>query len=276
MFTTAPFGPFQPSYSDPTWRGASSDPSASPQATSVTGNIGSIPQIQQLTELINQINQRAQQAANAGRIPNGAALEDQSSNNIGAALRGEVGADERYNIARAAAERGVGTGSPAGANANADYLRALGLSQRDVMNQGQNWLTQATGRNPAAPIFDPSTLLITPAQQAQIDLENERLRIARLAALRPYAHQGGGGSGAGFGAGGSGTRTGGGLPLIVPGASQPSAVNLHPSTTSNPYLDQLNSDFDAVDWTGYSPFGETPTGTTGAYDYNWDDFSNYG
>ncbi len=134
--------------------------------------------VKSTTDMINQINQQAQQSANAGRIPGGAGLEGQSSANIHNALAGQLPSDVINQIGQQAAERGVSSGSPWGANSNADYLKAIGLNSLQLQNTGQDWLSAATNRNPAAPIFDPSKLLITPAQQAQFGLEGANLNLA--------------------------------------------------------------------------------------------------
>lgn len=135
--------------------------------------------IKATTEMINQINMQAQQAANAGRIPGGTGLESKSSANIGSALSGALPADVIYQIGQRAAERGVGTGSPHGANTNADYLRAIGLNSLQLQNTGQDWLTAALARNPAAPIFDPSKLLITPTQATGFGLDQANFQLAQ-------------------------------------------------------------------------------------------------
>lgn len=166
-------------------------------AASKAGGIGSVAgvgSIESLTQMVNEINQRAQQAANAGRIPGGAGLEQQSSTNIGSALRGEVPQDVLNLLGQQAAERGVSTGSPMGPASNADYLRSLGLTSLGQMDTGQKWLSNATARNPAAPIYDAGNQVLTAAQVQQAILERERmanaLRIAQLNAAR-----GGGGGG---------------------------------------------------------------------------------
>ncbi len=130
------------------------------------------------TEMINQINQQAQVNANAARIPGATGLEGQSSANIHNALAGQLPQDVINQIGTAAAERGVSAGSPWGANANADYLKAIGLNSLQLQNTGQDWLTSALGRNPSAPIFDPGRLVITPAQQAQFALEGANINLA--------------------------------------------------------------------------------------------------
>lgn len=152
---------------------AGTAPTATGTPAVTSGN--NITSIEQLAQQINAINQKAQQAANAGRIPNATGLEAQSSANIANYLAGKVPIDVINQIGQQAAQRGVATGSPLGANTNAAYLRALGLTSLDLMNQGQNQLTSALARNPAAPLYNAGELVITPTQQAQLDLQLKQL-----------------------------------------------------------------------------------------------------
>lgn len=172
--------------------------------TTAQNNLGSVPQIAQLTNLINSINQTAQQTANAGRIPGGAGLERTSSANIGRALTGQLDPSVIAQIGQRAAERGVMTGSPTGPGSSAAYLRALGLNALDLMNTGQNWLSAATSRNPAAPLFNPSEMFLTPYQAANLDLERQRIGLM---------NRGGGGGGGGRYAAPEETPTGGGVAM---------------------------------------------------------------
>lgn len=160
------------------WNTGTSSGSSNSFATSAAReNVNALPDIAQITQLINSINQTAQQASNAGRIPGGRGLESQSSGNIGQALRGQLPQDVINLIGQQAAERGAMTGSPMGPGSNASFLRSLGRTSLDMMGTGQNWLSEANARNPGAPLFDPSSMFITPGQFG--GLEMERLRLPR-------------------------------------------------------------------------------------------------
>lgn len=135
-------------------------------------NLGESGRLGQLTDLINTMNRNAQKTSLEARIPNAPALEAKSSENIAAEMRGEVPQDVMNLLGQQAAERGVATGSPGSPNANAAYLRALGLTSLQQEQTGQADLTRAYARNPAAPIFDPTTQLITPYQGALISEAN--------------------------------------------------------------------------------------------------------
>lgn len=163
--------------------------------------------ISKLSEMINTINLNAQKAANQARIPNDPALEAQSSKVIGQELQGEVPQDVQNLLAQQAAERGVATGvgtdSP---NANAAYLRALGLTSLGQIQEGQQNLTSAVGRNPVARTFDPSTQLLTPDQAAQLNLgyisEADRTRLEEERLNLEATRGGGGGRSNPYGYGG--------------------------------------------------------------------------
>lgn len=162
-------------FGEPTSYGGGSGSTDSLTTRTASSNIGASGQIAQLAQMVNSINQRAQQASNAGRIPGGAGLESISSGNINRALRGQLDPSVINQNGQAAAERGVMTGSPDGPGSSAAYLRALGLNTMDLMNTGQNWLTQATNRNPGAPLFDPSSMFLSPSQFGALEMERARL-----------------------------------------------------------------------------------------------------
>lgn len=171
-------------------------------------------------EQINAYNLTAQQRANSSRIPGAAGLEAQSSKMIGQELAGEVPSDVLNQLGTRAAERGVSIGSPGSSNATAAYLRALGLTSIDQQQRGQQNLTGAYARNPAAPLFDVGSQLITPYQsqqialqargqelsraQAQAQLEMEAAQMSARNRAQASALNGGGGGGYGGGSGGGG------------------------------------------------------------------------
>lgn len=135
---------------------------------------------------INAANRAAQQAANASRIPNASGLENLSSGNIGNALSGIVPGDIAQKLQQQAAERGIATGMGNSPNANSAYLRALGLTSLDMTNKGQEWLGAAYARNPGAPIYDPTHLILTPYQQEQIKLGRSDLDLKRQGLMEDF------------------------------------------------------------------------------------------
>lgn len=169
-------------------------------------NIGQASNIKNISDVINEINRTAQTAALRARIPGAAGLEKQSSELIRQELAGGVPTDVQNLLAQQAAERGIGgVGAGTGQNVNAAYLRALGLTSLGQEQAGQQNLSAAYARNPAAAIFDPSSMLLTPSQSAQLELgyQSEADRVAlereRLAAEAARGGRGGGGGGYGYG-----------------------------------------------------------------------------
>ena len=133
-----------------------------------------------LTDYINSLYRKGQTDANAARVPGSAGLEQQSSDNIKSELAGEVNPDVIRLLQRQGAERGISVGSDS-PNANTAYLQALGLTSMNLQQQGQKDLTAADARNPAAPLFDPSTQLLTPYQAGTLDIEQGKLNLANVA-----------------------------------------------------------------------------------------------
>lgn len=232
------------------------------QADSLDENIAQIPQIQQLTQLINEINQASQQTANAGRLPGGAGLEEASSANISSALAGELDPSVLQQLGQRSAERGIATGSPGGPSTNAEYLRSLGLNSLDLMNTGQNWLSQATARNPAAPIVGAEGLILTPQQAASLNLQQQGLAEQ----IRSNQAQEGIARSRGAGGVGGGNYGGGGGQSMSPGINW--ADLLSPtqtgSTTTGSGSFNVGWENDPFDWAWN---GSTPaTASTG-----WED-----
>lgn len=173
-------------------------------ATSTAFNLGNVGGLDELTKLINSINLAGQKQANVNRIPGEAGLETQSSTNISNELAGKLPSDVLTFLRQQAAERGIG-----GTNADADYLKSVLLTSLDMTRKGESELSAATARNPGAPLFDPSGMLLSPYQSGQLGIQQgeltlaqqseadrvalERQRLAQSAALG----QGGGGGGYG-------------------------------------------------------------------------------
>lgn len=256
--------------------------SSTGSATGVGGySPGAAPNLGSLTQMINQLNLQGQQAANAGRIPGEQGLETQSSGMIGQELAGQLPQDVITQLQQQAAERGIATGSPGSDNSNAAYLRALGLTSLQEQQQGQQNLTAAEARNPAARVFDPTSQLLTPAQAGQLNNENAMLQLDWYKALT--------GQGGGRGSGGGGqptTQDSGttGLPSWFPtagGTTSPIAgptgggVTQDPNYpgTSVPGLTNLTNILGTAD-PGYglspNPAGQTPFGGDASNPNYWD------
>ena len=162
-----------------------------------------------MSDMINQINTKAQQESNAARIPGAANIEKASSANIQSALGGNVPDDVFREMQQRAAERGVFTGSPAGANTTADLMRSLGLTSLDMTNLGQKWTNEALARNPGAPIFNPAQLVTSAGDAEKLNIARENMQLdylAKMAAINASRDRYRGGSGYGPGGGSGGAR----------------------------------------------------------------------
>lgn len=198
----------------------------SPQApafdTSTPGGLSAV------TEYVNRLNRTGQTAANRARIPGSQGLEEQSSRNISQELAGMPDADVIRLLGQQSAEMGASRGmGPAAPATMAGYLQALGLTSYQLKHQGQQDLNAAYGRNPAAPLFDPTSQMLTPYQhenlrlqaaeaeardrlsQQQLELERERLATQADAAAQRFAGARGGPLGFNSGTGASLTGYGG-------------------------------------------------------------------
>ncbi len=147
-------------------------PAPTPAATSSLGtglgtptdsariNLASAPDISTLSDLINSINR----TANQSRVPGGAALEQQSSQNIASELAGNLPQSEIDRLRQQASERGLGFGPDSPAT-QSSVQRQLGVDQLALQRQGQSDLGAAYNR--AAPLFDAASQLTTPGQIQQ-------------------------------------------------------------------------------------------------------------
>jgi hypothetical protein len=97
------------------------------------GAYGSIPDIPETTTNVQTQDWISQ-------MPNYGALSSQASGLAGTQMAGEVPRDVIQLLQQQAAERGIATGMPGSDNANAAYLRALGLTSLGLQQQGiQNY-----------------------------------------------------------------------------------------------------------------------------------------
>lgn len=136
-------------------------------AGSVTGNMGNLGSIYNLTGNVNPFNTQQQLTQLESMIPDYGAQTTKSSQNILQELSGQVPSDVINQIIQSSAERGVITGG--GPNANAAYLRALGLTSLGMQQQGQKDLSASVARTPLPALARPESFFVNPAtmQEAQ-------------------------------------------------------------------------------------------------------------
>jgi len=106
----------------------------------------------------------AQTAYQQSVMPGYGALEAQATTNIGNELAGDVTQSTKNQLAQAAAERGVSGGTIYGPTSDASYLQALGQTSEQQQQAGEtNKLAEQ-----AATKIDPTQLIVTPSQRAQM------------------------------------------------------------------------------------------------------------
>lgn len=245
---------------------------------SVGGGVGPAVGLSDYPSVYNMLNS-LQQGANMGRIPNEPALENQSSADIAGLLNpGTSFPDVNRQSAELAAGRGV-SGSAAA------YGTGLRMTDEERLRRialGENLLSGATARNPSAPLPNVREFILTPYEQAQLMLEQQR------------GAGGGGGRGGGpsIGYGGGlpsypapSTSVSGGYPAPV---SYPGTGEYQPNTStlgtypnpSGPMLplypggDVSGGEFDwndALDQLGLGDLGTGPVDESG--DFGLGDFS---
>lgn len=132
------------------------------------------PQVQ--FGLANQANQFMTQQAQLPflrGLPGYSSMLGQRSANTGSLLRGEVPQDVLQQLQQRGAERGVAMGSPGSPNANASWLRALGLTSLGLQQQGSQQLTQGIADVPVPALWNPLELY-TAQLKAQQELEQAK------------------------------------------------------------------------------------------------------
>ena len=125
------------------------------------GSGGSNPQGVPYGDLASGINSfMNSQALNTlnSNLPGYANAVGQRAQNTQSMLEGNIPDDVITQLSQGAAERGIGGGSPGSPNANAAYLRALGLTSLDMMNQGSQQLSQSIADTPVPELWNPMSL----------------------------------------------------------------------------------------------------------------------
>ena len=182
---------------------------------------GSIPNIPATTVNTNLTSPQTQ-------LSGYPALNQQAATLAGQQMGGQLDPSVIANMATAGAERGVAMGSPGSANANAAYLRALGLDTQQLEQQGMgNYLNllQTTPRDTTTTQTNSNNVLQSLYAAAPDPMS---------AALANLGAQGLGlqaGNAAGSPAGGGGLTVGGARPT---GAASPFGSSIGPAQVSGP------------------------------------------
>lgn len=111
-----------------------------------------------LAGMLNQFMVGQSALAYQNNLPGYGTNLAQQSTNTGSMLRGEVPLDVRNQIQQAGAERGIATGAPGSSNANASWLKALGLTSLGLQQQGGQNFSQQIADTPFPEIWNPASL----------------------------------------------------------------------------------------------------------------------
>lgn len=259
------------------------------QAAAIGGNVANLPALTGQAGTINQFNLGEVLKQYQAGVPGWDTLSGQSSVNIGASLRGELPADVLTQMQQAAAERGIATGSPGSPNANAAYLRALGLTSLGQQRYGEQALTGAVARMPRTALYNLTSDLVTPQQQQEAaymanvlqaapipqDAYNQALAAGQAGQMRGY------GAARNYGSSGNWLTDlvnkyspGGGM-QTVPGTTSSTGSGVMPVPgTMNPSM-ATQAEMDELDWMyGEGGLGLPAYGTTGDTG-DWQDWWDY-
>jgi hypothetical protein len=151
------------------------------------GNAANLPGLESLAGGTNTFNQNQLLGQYNMAIPNYAALTQTASGLAQSELNGQVPQDVISLLTQQAAERGINTGMPGSGNANAAYLRALGLTSLGQEQTGMNNLHQLSVDAPIAPIFNPASMFVTPEQQQEAQYMSNVLGAAPVPAAAAQA-----------------------------------------------------------------------------------------
>lgn len=157
-----------------------------------TPQYGGIPTLPKYTTDTSQQIGPDVQAQMIANLPNYQAMLGQDVSNIQANLAGQVSPDVLAQIGQRAAERGIATGAPGSPNANAAYLRALGLNSQQLQQLGNQQLTAAMQRTPIQQTQLGTSTADLAAQQAVYNAAPDPTAAAREAMANARSGIGGG------------------------------------------------------------------------------------
>lgn len=129
----------------------------------ISGNLSNLPSSLNLAGQVNTFNQGQLMNQLNTAIPNYSGLISDESSLIGNEMKGILPPDVLNLIAQQGAERGVAMGSPGSPNANAAWLRSLGLTSLDLQQTGLGNLSRMISQAPKAPLFNIESQFITPS-----------------------------------------------------------------------------------------------------------------
>ena len=198
---------------------------ATTQASALAANLSQMDQIKSIMAQINQQSAQSAMLPMTLNLPGYQGAMGQAMGNVQQNLAGQVPGDVWTQMQQGAAERGIGMGSPTSPNANAAMLRALGLTSLGLQQTGQQNLTNLMGAVPRGTLYDPSQMLVTPAQQQEAQYMSNVLAAAPNPAQAAAAEEAAIQRGIQAGQGAGGTRA----------AAMPTTVSFPSAGGTKPY-----------------------------------------
>lgn len=145
----------------------------------ISGNLGNLAGIYGLSVGADQASAAGAASQYQLNLPDYTGMLNSATTNVGQELQGQLPADVQSQIQTAAAERGVAGGGGANSpNTNAAYLQALGLTSLGMTQTGMQGFDQLYKDTPTGPMFDPSSMFVTPEQQQAAQLAANQMAAA--------------------------------------------------------------------------------------------------
>lgn len=225
------------------------------QAAAMQGNISNLANIQQLMAALDQQQAKNVLAPFQQGIPNWGPAMGQAMANVTQGLGGVVNSDVWTNLQRAAAERGIGIGSPLSPNAQTNLLQMLGLTSYGVQQDALKNLLNVMGSIPKISPFNPAQMLVSPTDQQEWQYMANLMRAApnpELARQAELASLMGGISNA--------NRGGYYQPSMVTPSGMPRASVPYQAPTQSYQQPYYPSELDMLDQPGYEydPYADMP------------------
>lgn len=151
------------------------------QKQTVKDNLAVLPDIQNIAAKQNTFNQGELDRLMEMAMPGTRSIRETATNLVGSQLRGEIPTDVQNQVQNNAAARAI-SGGFGGSGMHGNLVaRDLGLTSMDIQKQGMNsaaaWMQMA--KSSTAPLFDGTSMFLTPQQRTQYAFANRDFRMNR-------------------------------------------------------------------------------------------------
>lgn len=144
------------------------------QRDAVRGNLKNLGDIEQLAGATNAATARQFMSFMEKLVPGFSSISGKIAENIKSQVSGELPADVRRLIGRAAAEKGIARGTAGSEFEDYGELRDLGLTSLQMTDRGLDTMTRWMDQiNRGAPQFNSMSMFVTPAQRIATEQWNE-------------------------------------------------------------------------------------------------------